>query len=71
MATPNVFLCHASEDKDLARQIATDFRAAGIETFFDEWEIRAGDSLRQRIETGLTDCTHFVVLLTPQSILKP
>lgn len=70
MATPNVFLCHASEDNALARQIARAFHAAGIETFFDEWEIRAGESIRQRIDNGLKECTHFVVLLTPQSIAK-
>src|SRR6185312_9689592 len=45
--------------------------AAGIATFYDGWEIRAGDSIRQKIDAGLGDCTHFVVLLTPNSIQKP
>jgi TIR domain len=70
-AAPCAFLCHASEDKPLARRIAEDFQAQGIETFFDEWEIGPGDSLRERIDAGLGRCTHFVVLLTPSSLLKP
>jgi hypothetical protein len=65
------FICHASEDNALARQIAADLHAAGIDTFFDEWEIKAGDSLRRRIDEGIEACTHFIVLLTPQSLQKP
>jgi hypothetical protein len=68
---PIAFVCHASEDKQLARRIAEDFHGNGIETFFDEWEIAPGDSIRQKIDAGLGKCTHFVVLLTPNSINKP
>jgi hypothetical protein len=40
-------------------------------TFFDEWEIRSGHSLRQKIDQGLEGCTHFIALLTPISLSKP
>lgn len=65
------FLCHATEDKDLVRRLAGDLLARGIDVFFDEWEIRAGDSLRQRIDAGLQNCTHFIAVLSPTSIGKP
>lgn len=69
---PHIYLAHASEDKDsLARPLAQRLMAEGIEVWFDEWEIDAGDSLKRRMEQGLEDCTHFVVLLTPTSISKP
>lgn len=68
---PIAFLAHATEDKPLARQIAKALYDQGIQTFFDEWEIRAGDSIRQKLEEGLAACTHFLVLLTPVSIDKP
>lgn len=68
---PKAFLCHASEDKDLARRIAKDLQNDGIDTFFDEWEIRSGDSIRRKIDSGLENCTHFIALLTPTSIHKP
>lgn len=69
--TPNVFLCHASEDKPFVSKLATDLRSNGIDVFFDQWSIQPGDSIRQRIDEGLIDCTHFVVVLTDASITKP
>src|SRR4051812_47670465 len=71
MPSPIAFLAHASEDKELARRIAISFHNGGIPTFFDEWEIPAGGSIRQHIDRGLGDCTHFIVLLTERSIMKP
>lgn len=68
---PKVFLSYASEDRTLATQIAQSLVAQGVDTWWDAWEIRAGDSLRRKIDAGLSDCTHFLVLLTPTSIPKP
>ena len=69
-APPYVFLCHASEDKALVRRIAEDLTANGVEVYYDEWCINYGDSIRQRIDEGLQACTHFVVLLTENSLEK-
>lgn len=68
---PIVFLSHASEDNALAKRIATALMAKGIDTFYDEWELRSGDSIRRKLEQGLEGCTHFVVLLSPVSITRP
>ena len=69
--TPKVFLSYTSSDIELARRIAKSLMAAGIDTWWDKWCIYPGDGLRQKIDEGLTDCTHFLVLLTSQSINKP
>jgi TIR domain-containing protein len=68
---PEVFLSYASEDRALAERIAHALQANGISTWWDNWCIYAGDSIRQRIDEGIGNCTHFVVLLTPHSIVKP
>jgi hypothetical protein len=69
---PRVYLAHASEDHTLlAKPLAESLIARGVDVWFDEWEIRAGDSLRRKMEEGLANCTHFVVLLTPNSLHKP
>jgi len=68
---PKVFLSYTTADQALAKRIAEALMAQGIETWWDQWEIRSGDSLRQKIDQGLGDCTHFVVLLTGTSIKKP
>lgn len=68
---PKAFLSFTWDDKQLAEQIATALMANGIETFWAPWCIGPGDSFREKIEEGLGDCTHFIVLLTPNSIGKP
>lgn len=65
-----VYLAHASEDKNLAKPLAEGLVARGIPVWYDNWEIGYGDSLRRKMEQGLGDCTHFVVLLTEASINK-
>lgn len=68
---PKVFLSYGSADRDLARVIATALQQKGIDTWWAEWEIGPGDSIRRKIDTGLGQCTHFIVLLTPESIDRP
>ncbi|MBI5165271.1 MAG: toll/interleukin-1 receptor domain-containing protein [Magnetospirillum sp.] len=65
--SPIVFLCHAREDKRLVRDLANDLRRAGAEVFFDEWDISAGDSVRQKIDAGIIGCTHFLYIASPHS----
>jgi len=69
--SPRVFLSYTWDDRELAERIANTLQANGIDTWWAEWCISAGDSLRQKIDEGLGDCTHFLVLLTPNSISKP
>jgi hypothetical protein len=68
---PRAFLSYAWEDRVLAEKIADAMQANGIETWWAQWCIGPGDSLRLKIEEGLGDCTHFIVLLTPTSMGKP
>ena len=55
----------------MAERIAKALIAVGIDTWWAEWEIQPGDSLRQKIDEGIGGCTHFLVLLTPNSVKKP
>lgn len=70
-AVPKAFVSFGWEDKPLAQKVAEGLQANGIDTWWAEWEIGSGDSLRRRIDGGLGGCTHFIVLLTPTSIKKP
>lgn len=69
--SPKVFLSFGWEDNELAGNIANELMKNNIDTWWAEWEITAGDSLRQRIDDGLEACTHFIVLLSPSAIEKP
>lgn len=66
-----VFVCHASEDKPNARIIAAHLRELGTDVWFDEWEIRIGDSIVQKINSALDIATHLIILLSKNSVSKP
>lgn len=68
---PQAFLSYGWEDYDFAEKVAHALQANGIDTWWAEWCISSGDSLRQKIDEGLGGCTHFIVLLTPTSLSKP
>jgi hypothetical protein len=70
IGAPKAFLSYARENRAIAQRIALELHANGIETWWDEWEIPAGESLRQKIDEGLGNCTHFIVLLTKESIAR-
>jgi TIR domain len=65
-----VYLAHAHEDKAIVEPIARGLMQRGIDVWYDTWEIGYGDSLRRKMEAGLGDCTHFIVLLTETSMTK-
>jgi hypothetical protein len=67
----NVFICHASEDKAAARAVASAMARLGAEVWFDEWEIKVGQSIVQRINHALGKISHLVVLLSENSVKKP
>lgn len=61
----DVFLCHASEDKQaVARPLANALRRRGLRVWYDEFELRLGDSLRKRIDEGLGTSRYGVVILS-------
>jgi hypothetical protein len=70
---PTAFLSHASEDKaafvrPLAHQLAT----LGIRPWLDEWEIRPGDSLIQKLfEQGIATVDAVIVVVSRASVDKP
>jgi hypothetical protein len=68
---PKAFICHASEDKAQAIEIATELRRNGIDAWLDKWEIRPGDSLRQKIELGIDDADFFIAIVSKNSKDKP
>src|SRR6187455_2204758 len=59
-----VFLSYASEDADAARRLCDAFRAAGIEAWFDESELRGGDAWDQKIRRQIKECALFVPLIS-------
>jgi hypothetical protein len=57
-----VFVSHNKADKASARLLATALVEAGVSVWFDEWNLRPGESIIGGIEHGLTKCDVFVLI---------
>lgn len=62
--TKAVFLSYASQDVAAATRICEDLRAAGIEVWFDQSELRGGDAWEHQIRKRIQDCVLFVPLIS-------
>ncbi len=61
----NLFISHASEDKpDFVGPLAETLRGMGLEVWYDEFVLTAGDSLRSKIDEGLTQSVFGIVVLS-------
>ena len=66
---PKVFICHSSKDKErFVRDFATKLIDNGVDTWFDEWEIKLGDSLASKIFEGIKECDFFIIILSKNSV---
>ena len=62
----DVFISHATEDKDeVARPLANALTAEGLQVWYDEFELRIGDSIRRKIDSGLARSRFGVVIISP------
>jgi hypothetical protein len=69
---PDLFLSHATEDKDgFVRPLAHALTALGASVWYDEFSLRAGDSLRESIDRGLRSSRFGVVVLSEAFFGKP
>jgi TolB-like protein/Flp pilus assembly protein TadD len=59
-----VFLSYAREDSAAAQRICGGLRAAGIEVWFDQSELRGGDAWDQKIRKQIKDCTLFLPVIS-------
>lgn len=73
LSSPDIhlFLCYASEDKSFVAKLAEFLQSSGASVWFDQWEIRVGDSIVQKINEGLSAATHLAVVLSSNSVEKP
>jgi hypothetical protein len=67
----DVFISHASEDKDeVVRPLAIALQAEGLSVWYDEFEMKIGDSLRRKIDKGLANSRFGIVVLSKDFIKK-
>jgi len=67
----DVFVSHASEDKEqVVRPLARALQEHGLSVWYDEFELRIGDSLRRKIDSGIARSRFGVVVLSKAFFAK-
>jgi hypothetical protein len=67
----DVFISHASEDKEeFVRSLAEALQERGISVWYDEFELKVGDSLRRSIDKGLAKSRFGIVILSSAFFAK-
>jgi hypothetical protein len=67
----DVFISHASENKsEVVRPLAIALQERNLRVWYDEFELKIGDSLRQKIDKGLANSRFGIVVLSKHFIKK-
>ena len=67
----DAFISHAGEDKDdVVRPLAEGLQESGLSVWFDEFELKVGDSLRESIDRGLSRSRFGIVVFSPHFFNK-
>jgi hypothetical protein len=61
------FLSYSRADRDWARQFSEHLRCAGVNVWFDEWEIFPGDNTAAQIGGALESADALLILISPAS----
>src|SRR5271163_1585557 len=62
-----VFLSYASQDAEAVLRICESLRAAGVEVWFDQNELRGGDSWDAKIRRQIRECALFMPVISART----
>jgi hypothetical protein len=65
-----IFLSHASEDTDKAREVALAVRQVGHEIFFDRSSLPIGDGYHRAIREEIYKAYLFIFLISPAALAE-
>ena len=60
----DVFLSHSGKDKPIVRELAQRLKDDGLHVWFDEWEIRPGDSIVSKVDQALEESRTLVLAMS-------
>ena len=64
----NVFISHRGGDIPQAEQLATEVQNAGHNVWLDEWEIEIGDSIVEKMNSGLSGSTYLIMCMSKDGV---
>ena len=64
----SIFLSHSHSDKPFVRKLASDLSKSGVRVWIDEAEILVGDSLIDKIGSGIEETAFVGAVLSKNSV---
>jgi len=71
MTQPKIFIAHSPEDDAWVRSFAEALKCQGAAVWLDEWELRAGDDLRDALERALRGSDILACVVTRENAQRP
>src|SRR6266852_9776443 len=71
MHEKDLFISYSSKDRAFAEKLARDLVRFGVRVWWDQGEIKVGDSLNRRIQEGIFNNRWLAVVLSPNSVASP
>ena len=71
MTVPKVFISYAHSDKNWAEKFAETMVKSGVNVWFDQFNVKAGEPISEAIEKGLRESDVVVLLISPENLNRP
>lgn len=62
------FLCYSSKDKLFVEKLASVLTEYRCNVWYDKWSLNAGDSIIERIQDAINECSYFIPIFSKHSI---
>ncbi len=66
----HVFVSYSREDSEAALQVVSDLQRQNVHVWLDQKSQRGGDDWIEAIQVAIDGCSHFVLLMTPSSVVS-
>ena len=61
------FISYTHTDRDFATKLAIDLTRAGVNVWYDRWQIMPGDSIVEKIDTALQGNDYLLIVVSPEA----
>ncbi|MBD3338626.1 MAG: TIR domain-containing protein, partial [Candidatus Lokiarchaeota archaeon] len=63
-----IFLSHSSKDKNFVEELANKLTNEGYSVWYDDWEIKIGDSIVKKINEGISESNFLIIVFSKNSV---
>ncbi len=68
VSTNSVFISYSARDRAFVERLAADLKAKGLYVWFDQWALKVGDSIVDKINAGIMSHDYLIVVLSKASV---